>query len=183
MAYNPYNAPGGGYALWIGLAATVALLLWRNRKPVPLKIERLWIRPVIFLVLLAFVVGAMPPPLTVLSVAILAVALIVGAALGWQRARFTRIEVHPETHALSTRMSPLGLVFIVALVAIRSFLRGAEGEAAGAHLPATAITDALMLFGGGLVIAGSLEIWLRARKLLAEARAAHSDATIVSGDS
>ena len=99
-------------------------------------------------------------------------ACVVGAALGWQRGRFMRIEVHPETHDITSRASPVGMLFILALLGLRMFLRGEAMATPIAGVPATAVADALILLAGAMMITQSIEMWLRARRLLAEAQAA-----------
>jgi hypothetical protein len=162
----------------ITLVVVVAALMLRNRRPRRLRLEAMWIRPVIFLVLIAVSAFAAPPPLTPVSLAIMALALVVGAGLGWQRGRFMRIEVHPETHDITSRASPIGMLFILAVVAARMGLRGMAYESRGlAGLSTAAIASALILLVGAMMIAQSVEMWLRARKLLADAQAARTPLT------
>jgi hypothetical protein len=128
---------------------------------------------VLFALIVSATLTATPFPFDPLSLAIFALALAVGAGLGWQRGRFMRIDVHPETHDVTSRASPVGMIFIVAILALRLLLRGAALESRSAlGLPAAAITDGLILLLGAMIVAQSLEMWLRARRLLDEARAA-----------
>ena len=156
----------------------LALVLWRrNSRPRQLKIERLWIRPVLFALIVGATLTATPFPFDPVSLAVLLLALAVGAGLGWQRGRFMHIEVHPETHDVTSRVSPVGMIFILAVLALRLLLRGAALESRSAlGLPAAAITDGLILLLGAMIVAQSLEMWLRARTLLEEARAAKAAA-------
>jgi Protein of unknown function (DUF1453) len=171
---TPDNAGHGqalGFIVAIGIALVILLL--RNRRPRKLRMELLWIRPLIFFILLATSAVLAPPPLTALSITLITVALAIGAALGWQRGRFIRIEVDPETHALTSRASPIGLVFIIGLLVVRLGLRSAFIENA-ATLPVSAIVvaDALLVFVVAMMVVQGLEMWSRARRLLAEAQAA-----------
>lgn len=175
MTQNPWLASSGGsnVGLYIGLAIAVIVLLLRNQKPRSLRIELLWIRPLIFMGLMAAAIIALPPAGAPLDIALLTVAAVIGAGIGWQRGRFIHIEVHPETHALTTRVSPLGLAFIVAIIALRMGLRGVTAGGAGAMPISTATaSDALIVLAGVMMVVQSLEMWLRARRLLAEARRA-----------
>jgi hypothetical protein len=158
--------------LVIGLVIVAALLLFRNRRPRRLRIELLWIRPVIFVVIVALALFAAPPPLTPISLGLLALGLILGGALGWQRGRFMRIDIDPETHAISVRASPAGLFFIVILLALRQELAAVmRDNALTLHVPLNAVIDAFVLLSGAMMIVQGLEMWMRARRLLAEARA------------
>lgn len=159
--------------LIVGLVVALGIVLLRNSRPRKLRIERLWIRPVIFLALMAAALVVSPPSPTVLNIVILAAALIAGAALGWQRGRFMRIEVDPATHDVMSRASPLGMVFILVLVVGRLGLRSVlprTGSVGG--VSALTMADALILLAAGMMVVQGLEMWLRARRLLTEARAA-----------
>lgn len=170
---------GGGTGLLIGLVIAVAILFLRNRKPRPLKIERLWVRPAIFLVLMVSSLVASPPPIDGISLSLIVVAAIIGAGVGWQRGRFIHIDVHPETHDLTTRVSPIGLLFIVAIVVARFGLRAEAGEATRLHLSFAAVSDSIVVLLGAMMMAQSTEIWLRARRVLAEAKSATAPGAIV----
>jgi hypothetical protein len=167
---------GGGPRLYgplIAVAILVAVLLLRNSRPRKLRIELLWLRPILFALIIAFTLSASSIPLDGPSLGVFALAAIVGVALGWQRGRLMTIEVDPQTHALTSRASPIGMIFIVAILLLRMALRGAALESQSAlGLPAAAITDGLILLLGAMIVTQSLEMWLRARRLLAEARAA-----------
>ena len=160
-----------GYA--VGAAAVAALLLLRLRRmtrPRPLKLGRLWIGPAILLVLTAaFLVEAPPPPG---GWPWLVPAAVIGAALGWARGRLMTITVHPETHALDVRASRAAVLLVLALVGLRLALRSALMTSAGPALGVAAWTDALLVFATMLVGAQRLEMGLRGRRLLAQARAA-----------
>jgi len=159
-------------SLLIGMAVALTIVLLRNRQARRLRVEMLWVRPVIFTVLVGASLVAEPPVLTPLALTILAVGLVLGGALGWQRGRLMHIEVDPETHMLRSQASPLGLIFIVVLMVIRFGLRGFLFQYASQwHLPLVAVSDAFLLFILGLFATQGLEMWLRAQRLLTEARA------------
>jgi hypothetical protein len=96
---------------------------------------------------------------------------------GWYRGRLTVITIDPETHDLTSRTSPVGVVLIAVLFAARYGIRlafpGAGiGQPGSLQDQAGAITDALTLFAIAALVVQRLEMWLRCRKLLAEAQAA-----------
>lgn len=173
MGPDMQGGAGQIYGSLIAVLIMAAILWRRNSRPRQLRIERLWIRPVLFALIVGATLTATRFPFDPLSLAALALALAAGAGLGWQRGRFMHIDVHPETHDVTSRASPVGMIFILAVLALRILLRGAALESRTAlGLPATAITDGLILLLGAMIVAQSLEMWLRARRLLEEARAA-----------
>jgi hypothetical protein len=135
-----------------------------------LRLERLWIMPTFYAAIVGFVFWSAPPHgMTWLWCL---VALGVGAGLGWWRGKLMRVAVDPETHELSQTVSPAALLFIVALIAIRSASRAMAIEMAGpGHAGLMAATDILMAFALGFIAFQRVEIFLRARRMLAEARA------------
>jgi hypothetical protein len=68
------------------------------------------------------------------------------------------------------------MIFILALVAVRFAAKTAlaEGGGNGFHINALVITDVLIAFALGLLSATRLEMYLRAKRLLEEARAARA---------
>lgn len=155
------------------LGIVVVVLVLRNARPRRLKIERLWTLPAIYVALAATALYQAPPPLTATSLAILVGAVVIGAAIGWQRGRFTQIHIHPETHELTSRASVVGLVFIFAILAVRIAGRDLlAGNAARLRLPLIAITDAFLLLAIAMLSVQRLEVWQRASRMLAEAKAA-----------
>jgi hypothetical protein len=160
------------YGLGLTLLIAVAVLAMRNRRPRRLRLEAMWVRPLIFLVLIALTFASAPPPDGALALSVLVVALILGVALGWLRGSLMRIDVHPETHDISAQASVVGMVFILAILGLRMTLRNATSQTSALGLPAAALADGLILFAGAMMITQSVEMFLRARKLLAEAQAA-----------
>ena len=163
------------FAPMVMVAIVLLVLVLRNQRARPLRVELLWVRPVLLLALFGF--GALREPIapTPLNLTVLIASAVIGAVVGWQRGRFMRIEVHPETHDITSRASPLGIIFILVLVVVRIGMRGAiAGGGAIGGVPAAAAADALIALAAGMMMTQSLEMWLRARRLLAEAIAARS---------
>ena len=138
-----------------------------------LRLERLWILPAFYAAIVGFVFWSAPPHGMTWLWCVL--ALGVGAGLGWWRGKLMRVAVDPETHELSQTVSPAALIFIVALIAIRSASRAMAVQMAGPG-PAglMAATDILMAFALGFIAFQRVEIFIRARRMLAEARAKRS---------
>ena len=143
--------------------------LRRMSKARPLKLERLWMLPAAYGVFTIVMYSFYPPAGITWLYCILALAL--GAAAGWWRGRMMRIAVDPVTHALNHRPSPAAVLFIFALIAVRAAARQMAATGQGEmHLGTMAITDVLIAFALGLLALQRVEMFLRARRLLAEAR-------------
>lgn len=167
---NPQPQPLIQYLLPLLIIGIVlAFRLRSTGKARRLRLERLWIIPAIYLALTVALFAEMPPHGLGWLWASLSLAL--GAAIGWQRGRAMHISVDPETHALNQTASPLAMLLLVGLIAIRTALRMAT-QAGGEswHLDAALITDCLVALALGLLAVQRLEMYLRGSRLLAEAR-------------
>ena len=153
----------------VPLVILVPLLYRRLRrmlKPQPLKLNRLWIRPAIILFAGIAVLAGAPPPLADLPW--FALAAILGAVLGWQWGRLMAIHVDPENSTLMTRGSLAALIVIVLLIVVRVGLRALlTVQGAAWHLDAVLITDGLIVFSAFLFGVRGLEMYLRARRVMA----------------
>jgi hypothetical protein len=155
----------------IGGAVFLVVLYFRWRRMSvarPLKIERMWIRPAIVLAVCALILAQYPPQPS--DLVWLALALALGALVGWQRGRFVKIVVHPETHEINQQASPAAMIFLLAIVGLRVILR--QEAATAWHVGVNLIADLSIVFAAGLFTVQQAEMWLRARKLLAQARSA-----------
>jgi len=158
---------------WITIATTVvivglvmALRMRKMGQMRPLKLETLWIVPAIYLAMTALMFWSLPPKGWVAIAS--GAALIIGAALGWQRGKMMHIHVDPETHALNQKASPAAIFFLIALVVVRSGAKAVLGET-GAVSPAM-LTDPLIAFALGMLSLTRLEMYLRAKRMLEEVR-------------
>jgi hypothetical protein len=157
-------------AVWFVI---IAMIVARNLRPRRLGVGLLWVRPAILLVAIAAYFYKFPPK-SLTDVAGLVAGFAVGGALGWWRGGFTRIEVDPATGTAMQQASLLGVLVILALFVVRNGLRFVVAQNASA-LPASAVTSVagwLLALAVGLVVLQQLEIWLRARRLMAEAKSA-----------
>ncbi|MBN2970864.1 DUF1453 family protein [Roseomonas aeriglobus] len=155
----------------IAIAIVLAIRWKRMSKVRPLKLEHLWIFPALYAALATYMYVTHPPQGWAWAFCV--VALLLGAALGWQRGKFMRITVDPATHTLNQSSSPAAILFIVALILARNAGRAALASGTGTamlHLNAIAVTDMLIAFGLGLFAVQRLEMYLRGRRLLDEAR-------------
>lgn len=172
------------YAPLIVLLVLLPVILLRNRAPRTLRPQWMWVTPVIVLPLIGLGLwgssqapGADHTPFDALSWTILAVGLILGGVAGWWRGKMTTIEKHPDG-TLKAQASPLGILLIVGLFMGRSALRSVlEPHAAAWHLNALAIADAFLLFVVGMIVMQRIEMFIRARRVLAGGTDSHVEAT------
>ena len=160
--------PGGwiSYAIPLVVIVIVMAVRWKRMSRVrPLKLERLWILPALYAVVIGFTFSRFPPQGWGWLFCL--IALVLGAALGWQRGKMMRITLDPETHTLGQTSSPAALLFILLLIAVRSGARSAISYAG--PIDPMAITDILMALALGLFTAQRLEMYLRGRRMLAAA--------------
>ena len=166
MQAHPVQQSWASYAITIGIVVIVlALRLRRAGQMRPLKLGSLWIVPAVYLAVAAVMFIQLPPTGWVAVACVVGLAL--GAALGWQRGRLMHINVDPETHALNQKASPAAMLFLIALIVIRMIARTALGE--GNVSPAMLI-DPLIAFALGMFTLQRVEMYLRAKRLLDEAR-------------
>ena len=149
------------------IAVVVGLRLRTMNRERPLKIGTLWVIPVVYVVLVGWMLFALPP--TAAGWALVVAGILIGALAGWHRGKLIRIERNPETGELRQRASPLAMILVVALIVLKMGARAIFGESAVAQPGSTPmlLTDAFLGFALGLLSATRLELYLRARRLFA----------------
>jgi len=154
------------YAITIAIVAVIFALRMRRMGQIrPLKLETLWIVPAVYFVVAVVMFWQLPPRGRV-GVAS-AVGLAIGAAIGWQRGKMMHIHVDPETHALNQKASPAAMLFLLGLIVVRSFGRGLLGSEG---VSPAMLTDPLIAFALGMFTLTRVEMYLRGKRLLEEAR-------------
>ena len=166
MQVHPVHQTWVSYAITIGIIVIViALRLRKAGQMRPLKLGNLWVVPALYLAVTVMMFAQLPPTGWVAIASV--IGLAVGAAVGWQRGKMMHIHVDPETHALNQKASPAAMLFLVALIVIRMLgkgLLGAEG------VSTAMLTDPLIAFALGMFTLQRVEMYLRAKRLLEEAR-------------
>jgi membrane protein CcdC involved in cytochrome C biogenesis len=150
------------------VVVVMAVRMRRMSRERPLSLSALWIVPALY-VLVAGMVFVSAPPTTPMVWAACAAALAIGAALGWQRGRMMHISVDPATGMLRQKASIAAMAFLIGLIVLRTVAREAA-QVGGLPIDIKALTDGLIAFALGLLTVQRIEMYLRARRLLAEHR-------------
>lgn len=162
--------PGSGAWTYLIPILIIGLVIVRNLRARTLKIERLWISPALVILLTVLVFSQASPPGFV-GLCIDVIALAVSALLGWWRARTSRFTIDAQAHVITSKVSPVGLMLILGIVALRYLVRGlATAEASVLHVTVAEVTDSFLLMAVGLVSAQRVEWFVRARKMIAGAK-------------
>lgn len=156
------------YAPFLAMGAALLLVVLRNRRKRTLRPHLMWIVPALVLPLIGLGLWFTPhAPFGLLAYAAFAGALALGALAGWWRGKTITIEKQADG-VLKAQASPLGLILIVGLLAVRGGLREMmQSHAAAWRLDAAVLTDAFLLFAVGLIVAQRVEMFLRARRVKA----------------
>jgi hypothetical protein len=155
------------------LLPVLYLRMRRMSRSQPLKLGRMWIRPAIFLGLAALALLAPGPHGQPRHWAPdawiwLTVAGVAGGIAGWYWGRTMAIEVHPEDGTLMVKGGQAAMLVLVVLVLFRLGLRtGLQVEAPAWHLDMLLISDASIIFTALLFSARSVEMFIRARRVMA----------------
>lgn len=153
----------------VAIVLIIALRFRRMGRDRPLRLDGLWVLPAIYLAILVVAFAQTPPD--AIGWMLIGIGLVIGGLAGWLRGRTISITVNPAIGTLNQRASPLALILLVALIAVRYGLRTLAHEAAPVHLSATTIVDAFLALALGLIALQRLEMFLRGRKLLAAEKA------------
>jgi Protein of unknown function (DUF1453) len=169
------NAQTQIYLSYALTAVVMAVILWfrfRSMAKVrPLKLNRLWVLPTIYALIAGYIFFTFPPEPRGWAYASL--GWLVGIILGWKRGELMHISVDPGTQALTQNASPAAMIFVVVLIVARMGSRlfmGAEvSDGEGLHGTTLEVTDTLVAMALGFLTAQRLEMYLRAKRLLAAA--------------
>jgi hypothetical protein len=159
--------PLWAYVLIAGLTVLSVVMGLRGQR---LNLGRLWVVPATLIVLTALAFSlepARPAPVLALDGS----ALAAGAALGWWRGQFIQISLDPQTYALRSYTSPVGMLALLAVVLARLVFRAWFIEHADAlHLSVNEATEAFLVLALGFVCAERIELGLRALRKVRHAK-------------
>lgn len=148
------------------IAVVLALRFRSMSKERPLKLETLWIVPVVYALIAGSMLFALPPP--AMGWGLVAAGVGIGAGIGWHRGKLIRIHRDTDSGELRQKASPLAMLLLAALVLLKLGARAIFGESAATQPGSGAmlLTDAFIGFALGLLSATRLELYLRARRIL-----------------
>jgi hypothetical protein len=154
-----------GYAI-VG-AIIILVLGFRMRRMMqsrPYNLRRSWILPAMLIVLTVSALSQNPPIGAQWLWVIGSFAL--GAGLGWLRAKTIHLAFDRTSGQVMAKGSPLAMIFLLAIFAVRFALRGvlmAQSSALG--MTVSLVDAAFMAMACGLFAARAVEMGLRARVL------------------
>lgn len=157
----------------------VVLILKRKSRPRTLRPHLMWVVPTLVVLGIGTGLWFMPhAPFDWTAWLAFALALALGGVAGWWRGKTVAIARRPDG-SLEAKASPLGLILILGLLAVRALLRDQLAvHAADWRLDPVAVTEAFMLFAVGLVVMQRVEMAIRARRIRKdeETPATHAEA-------
>ena len=133
----------------------------------PLKLERLWIVPAIYLVLVAANFVVKPPTPAAWRGVGCGVAGRRGARLAAWPADADQCRSRTRT-TLSQKGSPLAILFLLAIIGVK--IGGAGRGTRRSGFDVALVTDAALAFALGMFTMTRIEMYLRAKRLLDEQR-------------
>jgi Protein of unknown function (DUF1453) len=167
------------FLLILILLPVLYLRLRRMSRARPLKLKLLWIRPALVLTAAALVVFA--PALgshgtrhfMALDWVWLGVAGAIGSVAGWYWGRTMAIDVHPQNGTLMVTGSQAAIGVLAVLILMRVGLRtGLAVQSQAWHLDVVLISDASIVFTAALFTLRSVEMYIRARRVMGTATGA-----------
>lgn len=171
-------------------AVALLVVLRRSGRAQRVKMGRAWVLPAIGLLSAWNTLSGEPFP-SLVAILILVAGSALGIAAGWFRALHVELTVDPETGEVMSKATPIGTYLIIGFMALRILLGYAFHGAPGTgvpHAPSIGaakhgvdlfrLADAALLFSTFMSATQRLEIFRRARPLLAQHRAAKGDSGI-----
>jgi uncharacterized membrane protein YqgA involved in biofilm formation len=165
------NQPGGNWITalvpFVIIAVVLALRFRSMSRERPLKVQTLWVVPLVYVLLAGSMLLTLPPP--PIGWGLVALGTAIGAAIGWHRGKLIKIHRDGQTGELRQKASPIAVMLLAALVVLKLGARAIFGETAAGHPGSGALllTDAFIGFALGLLSATRLELYLRAQRVLA----------------
>lgn len=145
-----------------------ALVIRRALRERRVNTTRMWLYPAILGVAALLTMAHEPLPGLVAIVGFIAAA-IVGAAIGYLRARHQQLTFDPKTGSISSKATPIGVLLLGGFFLLRFALEFYSHSRDVPHaLGLQRATDAGLIFSFALMTAQRWEIWKRAKVIRAE---------------
>ncbi|HEX3672954.1 MAG TPA: hypothetical protein VHU87_01650 [Rhizomicrobium sp.] len=169
----------GPYIVPVIVLALFARRLIKN-EPRKVRLGGLFVLPLLLVVAVAATLANTPAPPLFWMVGY-AIALVLGAGVGFLTTHHQEFTIDPATGTVMSRATPIGTILIVILFALRFGLKLVVPQMnapTGGHPSADVLawTDAGLIFSTGLMIARAATTWFHARPLIAAHRAANPPA-------
>jgi membrane protein CcdC involved in cytochrome C biogenesis len=152
------------------IGVVLALPMRKIGKDQPFSLARNWIMPGVVVLAAGALFVASPPSLLGWGVVLGFAAM--GAPVGWHRGKLTHIGRDPQTGALTMRQSAAAVLVLVGIIALRQLAKVEAGDmigtGAGKAARAMLFYDGMIGFALGMIIAFRTELYLRAKRLLAQ---------------
>jgi hypothetical protein len=144
------------------MVIAVIALRWRPMmRPRRLRVATLWIAPVLMVFGIAALMYVRPAPNSG-HIAGLAAMALVGGAVGWMRARLSKVAFDSASGTVTLRGTPYGVLLLVGLFVLRSGLRIAAAQHPEWGIDIGHATDFLAFFAFGIVAGYAGELTLAA---------------------
>jgi len=158
------------FAPYIVPLLITALIVRRSMQTRKVNTGRMWIRPVVLLLMLAGALAYAPMP-GVIAIAAFLVAAAAGVAAGAYMASHQHLSIDEETGHVSSRNSTIGMLLVLGLFAIRFGAKLVFPELANpghAHSAMTQGANGLLIFTVAVLITQTVSIWRRTQPLIAD---------------
>jgi len=157
--YIPYIVP----------LLVTALIVRRSMQARKVNTNRMWVRPVILLLMLAGALAYAPVP-GVIAIAAFLAAAVAGVAIGYYMATHQHLTIDEKTGHVSSRTSVIGTLLVLGLFAIRFGAKIAFPELANpgrSHAVMTQAANGLLVFTVAVLITQTVSIWRRTQPMVA----------------
>ena len=156
------------YVPYLIMAVALIFMIRRNLRSRRIRAETLWVFPVLLLAIAGLTIATNPPK-DALGIVAVILAAALGAIAGWFRGKTTHITLDVQTGVLTGKGSIVGLALILALYVGRYAVVMWARTHPDSNGTAVLVADCVLVFGFLTLIVARLEMWLRCRKLMAEA--------------
>lgn len=166
------------YTMILIYVAAIALFVWRMSRPQRTTVFGLWFRPILLVVLTAFIVwsgnyaqlalGQIPPPPWQIA-GVLVVGAALGVPLGFLRGRHSEVKPTDRPGVMYVHSSPIIIIVWLAAFLGRAALRLLVP---GAHTGASIWGDGLLAFAVAALVTSCFAIYAKYRQAAQQPQAA-----------